>query len=71
MVASTFYHLRITMDSSRVPRYYINGVLVETGSALTNTLDTLIPYIGVQASGAAEVKNFDVYEINASRLYGN
>lgn len=52
VAVSTAYHLRIEIDASRVPRFYINGVLVATGTALTNTTD-LIPYVGVEASAAA------------------
>ncbi len=51
---STEYHLRITIDSTRVARMYINGTLVYTSGALTST--NLIPYVGVKANGAAAAK---------------
>lgn len=49
--ASTRFHLRIAIDSSRIARMYIDGVLVETTAALTST--DLIPYIGVQTATTA------------------
>lgn len=52
VAVSTAYHLRIAIDASRIPRFYVNGALVATGTALTDATD-LIPYIGVQASAAA------------------
>lgn len=53
VAASTRYHLKIMIDSSRIARMYINGTLIQTSSALTDAID-LIPYIGVlNSSGAA------------------
>jgi hypothetical protein len=52
VAAATSYHLKIVIDSARVPRFYINGVLVVTAAALTDDVD-LKPYIGVQALAAA------------------
>ena len=46
---STVYRLRIIIDSDRVARAYINGVLVATSAALTDAID-LIPYIGVEGN---------------------
>jgi hypothetical protein len=68
VAASTQYHLRIVIDSDRVPRFYINEVLVVTGDALTNAID-FIPYIGVVA-GAAAAKTLDVYGQAISRDVG-
>lgn len=51
VAASTRYHLKIAIDSSRIGRFYINGSLVETSAALDNTTD-LIPYIGILESEA-------------------
>lgn len=51
VAASTKYYLRIELDSARVPYFYINGVLVATGTALTS--GGLIPYIGVQTATTA------------------
>ena len=68
VAAATEYHLRIVIDSSRVARFYINGALVRTTSALTTAVD-LIPYVGVvAATGAAKVLN--VYGEAISREYG-
>lgn len=52
VVLSTEYHLRITIDSSRIARCYVNGQLVYTSGALTDAVD-LIPYIGVQTTTTA------------------
>ncbi len=49
VVASTTYYFRIEIDSSRIPHFFINGVEVATGTALTDDID-LIPYIGVDGS---------------------
>lgn len=50
-------HLKITIDASRIAKFYIDGALVKTSTALTDAKD-LIPYIGVQtATTAARVLN--------------
>jgi hypothetical protein len=46
VAANTQYKMQIKIDAFRVPRFYINDVLVYTGAALENDID-LIPYIGV------------------------
>ena len=51
VAANTDYHLKITIDADRIPRFYINGVLVDTGAALVTAKD-LIPYIGIHANHA-------------------
>lgn len=51
VAASTRYHLKILISSARIATMYINGTLVATSTALTNTTD-LIPYIGVLESEA-------------------
>ena len=57
VAASTTYRLKVTIDSSRIARFYINGTLVSTSTALTDATD-LKPYIGVQANtGAARAVN--------------
>jgi hypothetical protein len=57
VAASTTYRLRVAIDSSRIARFYINGTLVSTSTALTDATD-LKPYIGVQANtGAARAVN--------------
>ncbi len=52
VAVNTDYHLKITIDASRIPRFYINGVLVETGAALV-TSKNFKPYIGVHTNAAA------------------
>lgn len=55
VAASTTYRLRVAIDASRIARFYVNGTLVSTSTALTDATD-LKPYIGVQANtGAARV----------------
>ena len=68
-VVSTRANFKITIDSSRVARMYLNGKLVATSTALTDATD-LIPYIGVQASGAAAAKAITVYGQEISRIRG-
>lgn len=68
VAASTRYHLKIVIDDARVPYFFINGVLVVTGTALTDTTD-LIPYIGIlEGSGAA--KHMYIYGQAISRNIG-
>ena len=69
VVASTRTHLKITIDSSRIARFYLNGALVSTSGALTDATD-LIPYIGVAADGAAEAKDLGVHGQSISRVIG-
>lgn len=64
--ADVTVRLEIRVSTSRVPRFYINGVKVHTGDALTEGAD-LIPFIGIQAlTGSA--KTLLVRGIRASRL---
>lgn len=51
-VASTRYHFKIAIDSSRIARMWMNGVLYATSTALTNATD-FIPYIGVETTTTA------------------
>jgi len=69
VAVDTEYTLRITIDSSRVARFYINGTLVETSSALTDAAD-FIPYIGVAADGAAAAKHLYIFSQRISRVIG-
>lgn len=55
VAVSTDYELIIAIGSDRTARMFINGALVETTGALTDATD-LIPYIGVEADGAAAAK---------------
>lgn len=63
---STDYALAIIIDSTRVARGYVNGILVGTSGVLTNTID-LIPYLGVKA-GAVAVKSFKVRHVEMGRI---
>jgi hypothetical protein len=66
---ATQYELLIILDSNRVPYFYINGTLVETGSAMT-ALATMEAFVGVQSDGAAEAKEIDIRNVMLSQLYG-
>ena len=66
VAASTEYHLVITIDSARVARMFVNGTLVATSTALTDAKD-FIPYIGVEADGAAAAKSLVIYGQTISR----
>jgi len=65
VAANTTYHLVIDIDSSRIARFYINGLLVGTSTALTS--GNLIPYVGVAANGAAAAKSLRVLKTAISR----
>ena len=70
VVLSTAYELAITIDSSRIARMYLDGVLKATSAdSLTDATD-LIPYIGVEADGAAAAKALTVYGQSISRTAG-
>lgn len=68
VAVSTRYHLKVSIDASRIARAYLNGKLVLTTAALTDATD-LIPYIGV-AAGAAAAKDITVYGEAISRIAG-
>jgi hypothetical protein len=53
VASSINYHLKIVVDSARVPRFYVNGVLAATGDALKADVD-LKPFIGIHASDNTE-----------------
>lgn len=69
VAVSTNYHLVIDIASDRTAQFYINGTLVKTSSALTDAID-LIPYIGVEADGAAAAKTLYVHGQAISRTKG-
>lgn len=69
VAADTEYRLRIWIDSARKARFYVNGELVATSTALTNATD-LIPYIGVAADGAGAAKHLYVFGQSISRQIG-
>lgn len=55
LATATTYHLKISVSSTRIPSFIINGVLVGTGAALAADHD-LIPYVGVFGIAAAAKK---------------
>jgi hypothetical protein len=59
LVINTEYHFKITIDAGRVARMYINGELITTSTALTDAVD-FIPYMAVEADGAAAAKAITV-----------
>lgn len=68
VAAATDYHLRISVGADLVPKFYINDVLVSTNDALTTAI-ALIPYIAIEADGAAEAKVLYVRYQALSRKY--
>lgn len=68
VVASTAYVLTIQVDTSKVPRYYVNGVLKNTGVALkANT--ALIPYVGILSDTSATAKAVTIRSITCGQSY--
>ena len=65
---NTDYHLVIEIASDRTAKFYINGVLVETSAALTDTTD-LIPYIGIEEDGASAAMTLHIKGQAISRAY--
>lgn len=65
LAADTNYHLRITIDPARIARFYINGELVHTSTALTSA--DLIPYIGIEDIGAGAAKSLIIRGQSISR----
>lgn len=62
-------HLKIVIDSLRIARGYINGVLVGTSTALTDSID-LKPYIGVADDGSTRGAFINIYGQSISRKVG-
>lgn len=69
VTADTKYHLKITIDTLRIARFYINDVLVKTSTALTDTID-LKPYIGVAEDGGSAARSVRIYGQAISRIAG-
>lgn len=67
VAASTTYRFKICIDSDRKATCYINDEPVYTTAALTNDVD-LIPYIGIQALGAA-AKTIEIGPTTISRIF--
>lgn len=68
VAVSTVYSIEINIDSDRIAKTYINGVLQQTSSALTDATD-FIPYICVEADGAAEAKTLGIRGCSISRNF--
>jgi hypothetical protein len=70
VAVSTAYELLIELDSSRIARGYINGVLVGTSTALAS-LTTLDPYFGIksQTGGAGGSLALSNRALMVSQLY--
>lgn len=69
VTADTKYHLKIAIDADRVARFYIDGTLVQTTAALTDTTD-LKPYIGIANDGTGAAKTVRVFGQAISRVCG-
>ena len=65
---STTYDLEVRVDSSRVPRFYINGILESTNDALGTGHD-LIPFVGVAepAGGGGAARAADVHYLKVAK----
>lgn len=68
-VVSTSLEFAVIIDESRNGRMYLNGNLVATTTQLTDTID-LVPFIGVEADGAAAAKAITIYGQSISRSSG-
>lgn len=69
-VAAGTVRLVIDVDSSRVPRIYINGVLGATLGAMTAGVVTMWPIVAIQAlAGVARVMN--VCRVSGSMVYSD
>lgn len=67
IAASTSYHLKIVVDADRNVALYVNGVqLARHAAALTANID-LIPYIAVEADGAAAAKAITVRGLRCAK----
>ena len=66
VAVNTIYRFKITIDSSRIARMYINDKLYATTTALTNDVD-FIPYVGIQALNTA-AEHFYVHYMKISRI---
>jgi len=69
VTAATNYHLVIKIDSSRIARFYLNGTLVTTSTALDNTTD-FIPYFGVKDLSAGSARTAYLFHETISRKSG-
>lgn len=67
LLAATKYHVAIEIDSSRIARFYWDGVLVTTSTALTTATD-LIPYFGILDTSAGSARTCQLYHMEMSRL---
>ena len=65
----TDVHLKIVIAADRTAKCYLNGALVRTTAALTDTTD-FVPYIGIAADGAGAAKHFYVLGQAISRVVG-
>jgi hypothetical protein len=68
VAVSTRYHIKVVIDSARIAKVYLNGVLAGTTTALTDATD-LIPYIGVQTTTTA-ARVLTVYHQGIGRIAG-
>lgn len=70
VVAGVDYELVITIGEDLKPKFYINGVLVATGTALTSG-DTVGAFVGLELTATpGGQKDVDVRYIRVNRLIG-
>ena len=71
VAAATSYHFKIAVDSDRIARLYINGVLAATSTAALKANIDLIPYIGVHTITGAAAKAVTVRGLKVSKDFND
>ena len=69
VTAATKYKLAIDINSSRIAKFYLDGTLVATSTALTTAVD-LIPYIAIKDLSAGSARIMYVFSQAISRKPG-
>ena len=69
VAATTNYHFVIDIDASRIARFYINGTLVVTSTALADAVD-LIPYFGIKDLSAGSARTARLFHESITRKSG-
>lgn len=67
-VSAANWRLVISVDSSRVCRFYLNGVLRHTTAALTAAA-AFLPFVGIQQTAGAVARSLIVQRMGISKLY--
>lgn len=71
VVAGKYYELEIVYGADRIPKFYIDGVLVATGAAAGTDAAIVGAVIGLQCSGTPDTqKDFDCLYVQVGRSVG-